>query len=450
MSTRRQRVSNGHLSIRDVGELSKVSAFCEANLHLCACRETCVEMDGPLGEKDRVTTYLDQLVYCNRRDEFKSVLHWGQRKLLLTEVELLNEYGSKLDVVIYVGSAPCIHLKCLRKLWPKVRWLLVDPAPFAVKEEEGFVKIMNEYCTDAKMGEMMDWIVANWGRGLRVSLVSDIRRDIKRPEDEGEDKDGDAAKEMEGENEETVKEDMQWQWDWWEVAKKRSGTGDVKLIVSMFKFRLPYKPEIVEYLAGEARMQVWPGSTSTETRLWVVGTGGKTKEWDSDEYNNKMMWFNVVKRLSWWQHDIVGVPGICHCYDCACEIYLWKRYLMKHKGMTNPADIRQKVAGLIEYVSDVLGLDLETKTLREWRRAFKKTGHNIKGLVVLENAVRRVSPKNKDDNKDRHNRRRRKSGMRGINRLERRRKDAIFGEEERKRRQQTGGDVWSSDSDESE
>ncbi|KAF4700343.1 hypothetical protein FOZ63_015172, partial [Perkinsus olseni] len=46
-------------------------------------------------------------VYHRRENEDKSTLHWGQRKLLLAELEFLMAYGSNAAaLVVYVGAGP--------------------------------------------------------------------------------------------------------------------------------------------------------------------------------------------------------------------------------------------------------------------------------------------------------------------------------------------------------
>ncbi len=49
--------------------------------------------------------------YRRRKDEVKSVIHWGQRKLLVAEIEFLTMYAGtrKSDTpqpVVYAGAAP--------------------------------------------------------------------------------------------------------------------------------------------------------------------------------------------------------------------------------------------------------------------------------------------------------------------------------------------------------
>ena len=69
-----------------------------------------------------------------RRNVKKNTIHWGQRKLLIGEIEFLTRYWDPVKyptpVVLYVGAASGEHLIILGKLFPTIRWILIDPAKF--------------------------------------------------------------------------------------------------------------------------------------------------------------------------------------------------------------------------------------------------------------------------------------------------------------------------------
>jgi cap2 methyltransferase len=85
--------------------------------------------------------------YRRRKDEIKSVLHWGQRKLLFSEIEFLTLYGEKDITCIYAGAAPGTHIKYLSSLFPDIKFVLVDPSPFTVKSDEK-ITIIEDFFTD--------------------------------------------------------------------------------------------------------------------------------------------------------------------------------------------------------------------------------------------------------------------------------------------------------------
>jgi len=72
--------------------------------------------------------------YTSSRNEVKTAIHWGQRKLLLSEIELLTLYCTpgKSYWFVYAGAAPCTHMKCLDRMYRRVshKYELIDPSPF--------------------------------------------------------------------------------------------------------------------------------------------------------------------------------------------------------------------------------------------------------------------------------------------------------------------------------
>lgn len=92
---------------------------------------------------------------------------------------------------------------------------------------------------------------------------------------------------------------------------------------SMLKFRLPWGDGQSRYLKGDIYLPVWGPQTTTETRLVV--TDIDFVEYDNRKYWEQMFYFNTVTRVSYYKHD-VDVPGMDHCYDCAAEVAVLKRY----------------------------------------------------------------------------------------------------------------------------
>lgn len=72
--------------------------------------------------------------YVDLKHLDSSVLHWGQMKLLLGEIEFLTPYMHIQNLcVVYVGSAPGHHLKVLVDLMPETwTWELYDDRPCEV------------------------------------------------------------------------------------------------------------------------------------------------------------------------------------------------------------------------------------------------------------------------------------------------------------------------------
>lgn len=72
------------------------------------------------------------LTYIPNRKNIKAQLHWGQRKLLLSEIQFITMYASKAKYVIYAGAAPGMHTLFLSELFPNHKFILIDPVEFKV------------------------------------------------------------------------------------------------------------------------------------------------------------------------------------------------------------------------------------------------------------------------------------------------------------------------------
>lgn len=67
---------------------------------------------------------LDKIKYVENDHIIKMGCHNGQRKLLLTEIEFMSKSP---EFIIYAGSAPNEHMPILLYMFPKHKFLLVDP-----------------------------------------------------------------------------------------------------------------------------------------------------------------------------------------------------------------------------------------------------------------------------------------------------------------------------------
>jgi hypothetical protein len=260
--------------------------------------------------------------YYERKGHCKSTLHWGQRKLLMSEIEFLTNYGEPGRIVLYVGAAPGTHINYLSDLFPDLKFVLVDPREFRVQTSER-IEIIQDFFTDELAYEF---------RGLGVLFISDIRTA--------------SWQEMSQEDVENyVEKDNIAQMRW---------HGIMRPLRSMLKFRLPWTIEGAsrKYLDGDIYLPVWGPPTTTETRLvprrcpiHVMQEaaeerkqGIKVKDdnptswcdlkiYDCLKYQEQMFYFNTVTRVTFYNHDVKG-DGIDHCYDCRAEIHILQKYLL--------------------------------------------------------------------------------------------------------------------------
>lgn len=274
--------------------------------------------------------------YEFRKD--RSTLHWGQRKLLLSEIEFLTKYGHLSDKVLYAGSAPGTHIKSLASLFPNKHFILYDPRDFNVKESKGddkyaSIEIHKQYFynEDAKKYTKD-----------KLLFISDIR---VSPE------------------ESIVYKDMKMQEDWVKIIKPAA---------SMLKFRPPWcisiykgkkdtpkerKKYKLKYLKGDIYLPIWGPVTTTEARLITVGDI-EYKEYDSCKYEYQLFYFNTYTRLKYHKRPfnlkIDKIPGLCHCYDCTSEIYVLAEYFKKIHNINNKEDLEYAVKETVKKINKIL------------------------------------------------------------------------------------------------
>jgi hypothetical protein len=214
----------------------------------------------------------------------------------MSEILFLTKYGHLSNTVVYAGAAPGNHIPYLATLFPTHKFILWDPAKFAIKEQK-MIEIHTGYFTDD---------IAQQLAREQPLFISDVRSgndDMSFSEFEAE-----------------VHKNNQMQARWIELIKPK---------MSMLKFRVPYGTPVsdcYEYLAGEVLVQPWAPQFSGETRLITDGSAKCVYV----GYEHKMHWFNNVYRphakflplLS----EIITVQGFTLSYDCMHEVYIWQLY----------------------------------------------------------------------------------------------------------------------------
>jgi hypothetical protein len=225
--------------------------------------------------------------------------HWGQRKLLLTEIDFLNRCPKDKSIMVYAGAADGRHIPILVDMYPHVEFHLYDPREF-YRGLDGYRNIrLNPYyggATEERKSqygwftdEVAEWYATREGRWCNVQqedgmykpgtcrvlhFVSDIRT---APTEEG------------------VEHDQRRQETWIRTMRPHR---------SMVKFRVPYPhvdaPREYRYLAGSVRLQCWAPIRSAETRLIIDAPAGKAKfpdgTWDAVVQERNCAWYNWVMR----------------------------------------------------------------------------------------------------------------------------------------------------------
>ena len=257
----------------------------------------------------------ERLPYRRRKGEVKTVIHWGQRKLLMSEIEFLTLYGTGSRMVVYAGAAPGTHIAFLSDMFPELHFFCVDPAPFTVKETDKITIVQDLFSNE------MAQRLGNEHPGML--FISDIRSaDWERDNDRV--------------IEEKVLRDMVMQKQW-HIS--------MKPVRSMLKFRLPWTAGTTTYLDGDVYLPVWGPITTTETRLITKDNTVAEIEYDHKKYEEQLFFFNTVTRPALYKHAVTDGEGIDHCYDCRAEVHILSSYLEMFKAV--PTDNLAKEVSLM-------------------------------------------------------------------------------------------------------
>uniref|UniRef100_A0A6C0CGM8 Uncharacterized protein n=1 Tax=viral metagenome TaxID=1070528 RepID=A0A6C0CGM8_9ZZZZ len=292
-------------------------------------------------------------LYRSTRSMFKSGIHWGQRKLLMAEVDFFASKSEKGEssLAIYVGAAPFEHGSVLFEWFPTMKFILVDPregvwdsAFFNRETGESTnrkVVIKSVYFDNELARQVGLWFSQDdlskeepnialdvtkmraFVKGVKkVFFISDIRR---------------GSYEVLGlvGNELMVHEDMTWQKQWAEIihAKLSSLGGEISpTLWCSLKFRLPFIEEIggmdYQYGNGELHTQPWSRLTSVELRLWWNPVYGD-KSYNKKKLEDIMMYHNHQLRAA--NYGPPNVEGYCKCHDCHYEIDIITRFVRKFR-----------------------------------------------------------------------------------------------------------------------
>ena len=297
-----------------------------------------------------------QLSWEKNKDKRKNFnrLHYGQLKLLLSEIEHLTQVQRRIDLstatVIYIGAGGGEHIPLLSSLFPKLHFILVDDH-FSI-QPTNTIEIFYEYASDETIQKYKAHARKN------IIFISDMRRGNE-------------------ENfEKSVNDDNMNQMKWGIQLDAFS---------MLLKFRLPYpdmymnthytttidnsirnhvvSPKTVPnntylYLKGEPKLQAWAPLYSTETRLEVFKR--KDNKWSMDcydpkQYEDACLYFNEITRSSntsykesqWVPYHIAGMDNR---YDAVGEFYILRSYIYQNQKK----NVFANTVKLMKYVHDYM------------------------------------------------------------------------------------------------
>ena len=133
--------------------------------------------------------------YSRKKEgEIKTSVHWGQRKLLMSEIAFLVYFWDPKEVphpiVVYAGAACGDHIPLLPDLFPQIKeFHLYDPEPFSIDPTDKLRLYSQLFTVDT---------AKEWSGRDDVLFISDIRT-------------GDYTKMTSSDNEKAIIEDMELQ-----------------------------------------------------------------------------------------------------------------------------------------------------------------------------------------------------------------------------------------------
>jgi len=240
------------------------------------------------------------------KNERSSNIHFGQLKLLLSEIEFLTKIAPITTpvLVLYPGGGPGDHVPLLSQMFPNIYFVLVDPV---FGTEASSIKIVPDEKIIIRPELFTEEYISQF-KNLKISLamISDIRS--LPPADIGTK----GSKSYETEFEKHAKFDMDLQQSWYKDLRGPS---------TLLKFRVPYVAGDTRYLCGHLYLQAYPPELSTELRLVP---NPKECVYSNTDIEEKMFYFNTEYRNHYF-YDIDPLFG--KNYDTLREMFIISRFL---------------------------------------------------------------------------------------------------------------------------
>lgn len=328
--------------------------------------------------------------------------NWGQRKLLLTEIQFLTEYTDpdRRAVVFYVGASPFDHGTFLLKYFENVNFVLIDPRPVAASilqyqkdrvmiiqrffsedlaEQIVAALLQNTPAKDFKTAELRQIVHPGLVKAGEIDYlyISDIRTDV--------------ANVSVAMHEKMIEKDMELQSRGMAIlaklrrlrdANKQSQQEDLlageyrNTFVASVKFRHSYDitDPYFTYEEGVLAVQPWAPLNSTELRLWTIPGSPKIR-YDKLAIEKIMAYHNLHVRQQ--RFDDPGVEGYDECHDCHLELEILDKFARRVRG----AKTEEEVYDELVRIRDVLSLTLGGVSLKEHvERKSKPRIHVLRGV----------------------------------------------------------------------
>jgi hypothetical protein len=252
----------------------------------------------PFTKMLRCLDFVRPIEYSPAVHRMSNALHFGQLKLLLSEIEFLTRYGHLARKVVYVGASPGLHIGVLLKMFPDHKFYLYDP----VKVYRGLANQRDRVVINTRPYDARD--MKFWSK-LHHLLISDMRSF----------NDGMSFREKE----ECVDYDNAFQLQIHLIARP---------LMASYKFRTSHLHSVTRIPDGEFTLPVWSRRGSAESRLFA-GRDDGVITLENMPYEHRMFHFQTRIRRYAYQHNEESVQ--CNCYDCVASLHILDEYAHKYK-----------------------------------------------------------------------------------------------------------------------
>lgn len=252
-------------------------------------------------------------------------LHWGQRKLLLSEIEFLvnnyHKYDTGKKYLLYIGASPGYHLEYLSKMFPEIYFILYDRVDSSVKHMNR-IKFNKEYFTDES---------AQKYKNMNIMIVSDIRNleigQYKKKKHE----------ESESKMDKIVFDDQEKQRIWCNIINPKA---------ALLKFKLSWNYKQTEYFDGDIYFQIWNRNNSLEARM--VPKLHSSKVYNNKIYEEVFFYYNKITRRTDFKNNSAvkdifkNIQCVGTYYDGIVESMILYDYIKKFEYYENGSEIEIK------------------------------------------------------------------------------------------------------------
>lgn len=244
-------------------------------------------------------------------------LKWGQRKLLMAEIDFLTRYYDSFDknskkYVLYVGASPGYHINYLIYMFPEIHFILYDKVDSAVVKQQN-VEFHQKYFdnNEAHKYKNMNLFFISDIRSLTVGKYLDFIRQSSIIEENTN-----TFNEHQAKASEIIYQDMVFQQEWCKIIRPKEAS---------LKFRVSWETPFTTYYDGTVYFQIWAGNESIELRL--VPDLNSSKKWDNKEIEEICFYYNLITRRKKILNE--KNPCIGNYHESLAEASIIKKYLKK-------------------------------------------------------------------------------------------------------------------------